>query len=96
MADYLNNKGLRGGERAYTQVSATINIFNQRLALKKEVTIFIKQRKEDYKDEYLYKFVLQELFKEDFKGFTKEVFEKVRKSKILGLRLLLRIYRVQV
>ena len=49
---------------------------------------------EDYKDEYLYNFVLWELFKEDFKGFTKEVFEKVRKSKALGLCLLLRTYRV--
>ena len=73
-----------------------MNIFDWRSALKKEVTAFIKQRKEDYKDEYLYNFILQELFKEDFKGFTEEVFKKVRKSKILGLYLLLKIYKVQI
>ena len=96
MADYLDNKGIRGGERAYTQASATTNIFDWRSASKEEVAIFVKQRKEDYKDKHLYDFVLWELFKEDFKGFIKEAFKKVRKSKALGLRLLLRIYRVWV
>ena len=43
MADYLDNKGIRGGERAYTQANVTINIFNWRSALKEEVTAFIKQ-----------------------------------------------------
>jgi hypothetical protein len=28
IADYSDNKGIRGGERAYNQVSATTNIFN--------------------------------------------------------------------
>jgi hypothetical protein len=44
----------------------------------------------------LYDFVLWELFKEDFEGFTKEAFEKVKKSKVLGLCLLLKTYRVWV
>ena len=66
------------------------------MALKEEVTAFIKQQKEDYKDKYLYNFVLWELFKEDFEGFTKEVFKKVGKSKALGLCLLLKIHRVWV
>ena len=99
MADYLdysNNKGIRGGERAYAQVSATTNIFDQRSASKEEVAAFVEQRKEDYKDEHLYDFVLWELFKEDFKGFTEEVFEKVGKSKVLGLRVLLRTHGVWV
>ena len=43
MADHLNNKGIKEGERAYNQVSVTMNIFNWRLALKEEVTAFIKQ-----------------------------------------------------
>ena len=43
MADYLDNKGIKGGEKAYNQASITINIFNWRLALKEEVTVFIKQ-----------------------------------------------------
>ena len=43
MADYLDNKGIRGGERAYNQVSITTNIFNWRSASKEEVTVFIKQ-----------------------------------------------------
>ena len=64
--------------------------------MKEEVTTFIKQQKKDYKDKYLYNFILWELFKEDFKGFTKEVFKKVGKSKVLGLYILLRIYRVWV
>ena len=42
MADYLDNKGIRGGERAYNQINVTINIFNWRLALKEEITVFIK------------------------------------------------------
>ena len=42
MADYLDDKGIRGGERAYNQVSTTTNIFDWRSALKKEVTAFIK------------------------------------------------------
>ena len=42
MADYLNNKRIREGERTYNQTSVTINIFNWRLALKEEVIIFIK------------------------------------------------------
>ena len=73
-----------------------MNIFDQRSALKEEVTAFIKQQKEDYKDKYLYNFTLWELFKEDFKGFTEEVFKKVRKSKALGLCVLLKIYKIQV
>ena len=73
-----------------------MNIFNWRSASKEEVTAFIKQQKEDYKDEHLYNFVLQELFKKDFKGFTKKAFKKVRKNKVLGLYLLLKIYRVWV
>ena len=44
----------------------------------------------------MYNFVLWELFKEDFKGFTEEVFKKVGKSKALGLCLLLRIHGVWV
>ena len=96
MADYSDNKGIRGGEKVYNQVNTTINIFNWRSALKEEITIFIKQQKEDYKDKHLYNFALQELFKKDFKGFTKEVFKKVGKNKILGLHLLLKTYRVQV
>ena len=71
-----------------------MNIFDWRSALKEEVTVFIKQQKENYKDEYLYNFILQELFKEDFKGFTEEAFKKVKKSKALGLYLLLKIYKV--
>ena len=43
MADHLNNKEIRGGERAYNQASTTINIFNWRSALKEKVTAFIKQ-----------------------------------------------------
>ena len=43
MADYSDNKEIRGGERAYNQASITINIFNWRSALKEEVTVFIKQ-----------------------------------------------------
>ena len=42
MADHLDNKGIKRGERAYNQVSITINIFNWRLALKEKVTAFIK------------------------------------------------------
>ena len=42
MADYLDDKGIRGEERAYNQISATMNIFDWRSALKEEVTIFIK------------------------------------------------------
>jgi hypothetical protein len=42
MADHSDDKGIRGGERAYNQASATTNIFNWRLALKEEVTAFIK------------------------------------------------------
>ena len=42
MADYLNNKEIRGGEKAYNQTNTTMNIFNWRSALKKEVTAFIK------------------------------------------------------
>ena len=36
------------------------------------------------------------MFKEDFKGFTKEAFKKVRKSKASGLRVLLRTHGVWV
>ena len=43
MADHLDDKGIRGGERAHNQASTTTNIFNWRSALKKEVTAFIKQ-----------------------------------------------------
>jgi hypothetical protein len=46
------------------------------LALKEEITAFIKQQKENYKDKHLYNFILWKLFKEDFKGFTKKVFKK--------------------
>ena len=42
MADHSDNKGTRGGERAYNQASATTNIFDWRSALKEEVTTFIK------------------------------------------------------
>ena len=42
MADYSDNKGIRGGEKAYNQVNATMNIFDWRLALKEEVAAFIK------------------------------------------------------
>ena len=42
MADHLDNKGIRGGERAHNQTSTTTNIFNWRLALKEEITAFIK------------------------------------------------------
>ena len=42
MADYLDNKGIRGGERAYNQINITINIFDWRSALKEKITIFIK------------------------------------------------------
>ena len=96
MADYSDNKGIRGGEKAHNQASITTNIFNQKSASKEEITTFIKQQKEDYKDKYLYNFILQELFKEDFKSFTKKAFKKVRKSKASGLYLLLRIYKVWV
>ena len=58
MADYLDNKGIRGGEKAHNQINTTINIFNWRLALKKKVITFIKQQKKDYKDEHLYNFTL--------------------------------------
>ena len=58
MADHLDNKGIRGGKKAYNQASITINIFNWRSALKEEITVFIKQQKEDYKDKYLYNFIL--------------------------------------
>ena len=96
MADHSDNKGIKGGERAHNQANITMNIFNWRSALKEKVTAFIKQQKEDYKDEHLYNFILQELFKEDFKGFTKEAFKKVGKSKASGLYLLLKTYRVWV
>ena len=43
MVDYLDNKGIKKGEKAYDQTSATINIFNWRSALKEKVAIFIKQ-----------------------------------------------------
>ena len=43
IVDYLDNKGIKGGERAYNQTSTTINIFNWKSALKEEITIFIKQ-----------------------------------------------------
>ena len=42
MADHSDDKGIRGGERAYNQVSTTINIFNWRSALKEEVAAFVK------------------------------------------------------
>jgi hypothetical protein len=42
MVDHSDDEGIRGGERAYDQASATINIFNWRLALKEEVAAFIK------------------------------------------------------
>ena len=42
MADYSDNKGIREEERAYAQANTTTNIFNQKLALKEEVTAFIK------------------------------------------------------
>ena len=96
MADHLDDEGTKGGERAYNQASTTMNIFDWRSALKEEVAAFVEQQKEDYKDEHLYDFVLWELFKEDFKGFTEEAFEKVGKSKASGLRVLLRTYRVWV
>jgi len=57
-SDYSNDKGIRGGERAYAQASATTNIFDWRSASKEEVTTFIKQQKEDYKDKHLYDFAL--------------------------------------
>ena len=94
MADHLDDKGTREGERAYTQANTTTNIFNWKSALKEEVTAFIKQQKEDYKDKHLYNFILWELFKKDFKGFTEKAFKKVRKSKALGLYLLLKTYKV--
>ena len=43
MADYLDNKGIKGGERAYNQISTTTNIFDWRSASKEKVTAFIKQ-----------------------------------------------------
>ena len=43
MADHSDNKGLKGEKKAYTQANTTINIFNWRLALKEEITAFIKQ-----------------------------------------------------
>ena len=73
-----------------------MNIFDWKSALKKKITVFIKQQKEDYKDKHLYNFILQKLFKEDFKGFTKDVFKKVRKSKASGLCVLLKTYKVWV
>ena len=42
MADYLDDKGIKGRERAYNQINTTINIFNWKLALKEEITVFIK------------------------------------------------------
>ena len=42
MADYSDNKGIRGGKKAYNQASTTINIFNWRSALKEKITAFIK------------------------------------------------------
>ena len=96
MADHSNNKEIKRGEKAHNQANIIINIFNQRSALKEKVTAFIKQQKEDYKDKHLYNFILQELFKEDFKGFTEKVFKKVKKSKASGLYLLLRIYKIWV
>ena len=42
MADHLDNKGIKGEERAYNQASITTNIFNWRSALKEKITIFIK------------------------------------------------------
>lgn len=96
MADHSDDEGTRGGERAHDQASATMNIFDWRSASKEEVAAFVEQRKEDYKDKHLYDFVLWELFKEDFEGFTEEAFEKVGKSKASGLRLLLRTHGVWV
>ena len=96
MADYSDDKGIKGEKRAYTQVNTTINIFNQKSALKEKISAFIKQQKEDYKDKHLYNFILQELFKEDFKGFTKKAFKKIKKSKALELYLLLRTHGVWV
>ena len=43
MADHSDNKGIKGGEKAYNQASITTNIFNWKSALKEEVTVFIKQ-----------------------------------------------------
>ena len=43
MADHLDDKGIRGGERAHNYINTTINIFNWRSASKEEVTTFIKQ-----------------------------------------------------
>ena len=43
MADHSDNKGIKGEERAHNQASTTINIFDQRSALKEEVAAFIKQ-----------------------------------------------------
>jgi len=40
--DYSNDEGIRGGERAYAQVSATTNIFDWRSASKEEVTAFVE------------------------------------------------------
>ena len=42
MADHLDNKEIRGEEKAYNQVNVTINIFNWRSASKEKVTTFIK------------------------------------------------------
>ena len=57
-SDHSDDEGIRGGERAYAQASTTTNIFNWRSASKEEVAAFVKQRKEDYKDEHLYDFAL--------------------------------------
>ena len=58
MADHSDNKGTRGGEKAHNQASTTMNIFDWRSASKEEVAAFVKQQKEDYKDEHLYNFTL--------------------------------------
>ena len=42
MADYSDNEGTRGEERAYAQVNTTTNIFNWKSALKKEVAAFVE------------------------------------------------------
>ena len=62
MADYSDDEGTRGEERAHAQANATTNIFDWKSASKEEVAAFVEQRKEDYKDEHLYDFVLWELF----------------------------------
>ena len=42
MTDYSDDEGIRGEERVSAQASATINIFNWRLALKEKVATFIE------------------------------------------------------